>query len=138
MKNTTRLLAAIIEAIFTVCGIPDTAVRQCPLSLEKWLELVVGSIQIIHGLLLDTYKMTVGITDKYIQQVCNLLNLWDPSKNFFKVNEMQKLVGKLARLGEGAPWIFKLMSHLYTSLAYALKSNTKLLAKSSTGFKDLI
>jgi hypothetical protein len=51
---------------------------------------------------------------------------------------MQKLVGKLARLGEGAPWIFKLMLHLYTSLAFALKSNTKLLAKSSSGFRDLV
>ena len=51
---------------------------------------------------------------------------------------MQKLVGKLARLGEGAPWIFKLMSHLYTSLAFALKSNTELLEKSSSGFRDLV
>jgi hypothetical protein len=51
---------------------------------------------------------------------------------------MQKLVRKLARLGEGVPWIFKLMSHLYTSLAYTLKSNTELLEKSSSGFKDLI
>jgi hypothetical protein len=44
----------------------------------------------------------------------------------------------LARLGEGAPWIFKLMLHLSTSLAYALKSNTKLLEKSSSGFEDLV
>ena len=51
---------------------------------------------------------------------------------------MQKLVGKLACLGEGAPWIFKLMSHLYTSLAFALKSNTELLEKSSSGFRDLV
>ncbi len=29
--NMSKLLAAIIEAIFTVCGTPDTAVRQCPL-----------------------------------------------------------------------------------------------------------
>jgi hypothetical protein len=57
---------------------------------------------------------------------------------FFQVNTMQKLVGKLARLGEGTPWIFKLMLHLYTSLAYALKSNTKLLEKNSGGFKDLV
>jgi hypothetical protein len=83
--------------------------------------------------------MTVSITDKhYIQQECNLLDLWDHNTRFFKVNTMQNLVGKLARLGEGAPWIFKLMSHLYTSLAYALKSNIKLLEKSSSGFKDLV
>ena len=51
---------------------------------------------------------------------------------------MQKLVGKLAHLGEGAPWIYKLMSHVYTSLAFALKSNTKLLEKSSSDFYDFV
>ncbi len=98
----------------------------------------MGPRQIVLGLDLDTNKMTVGIRNKYIEKVQVLLGLWDPNKRFFKVNNMQKLVGKLARLGEGAPWIFKLMSHLYTSLAYALKSNTKLLEKSSSGFRDLI
>ncbi len=34
--NMTKLLAAVIEAIFTVCGTLDIAVRQCPLSLKKW------------------------------------------------------------------------------------------------------
>ena len=33
-----KLLAAIIESIFVVCGRPDTDVRQCPFSLEKWGE----------------------------------------------------------------------------------------------------
>jgi hypothetical protein len=51
---------------------------------------------------------------------------------------MQKLIGKLAHLGEGAPWIFKLMSHLYTSLAFALKTNTELLQESSSGFRELV
>jgi hypothetical protein len=82
--------------------------------------------------------MTVGITEDYIQQVRTLLDLWVPNRKMFRVNEMQKLVGKLARLGEGAPWIFKLMSHLYTSLAFALKSNTEFLEKSSSGFRDLV
>ncbi len=47
---------------------------------------------------------------------------------------MLKLVRKLARLGAGAPWIFKIMPHLYTSLAFALKSNAKLIEKSSSGY----
>ena len=137
-KNMLRLLAAIIEAIFTVCGIPDIAVRQCPLSLEKWHELIVGPVQIVLGLVINTITMTKGITDEYIDKVRILLSKWDPNKRFFQVNNMQKLVGKLARLGEGAPWIFKLMSHLYTSLAFALKSNAELLEKSSSGFRDLV
>jgi hypothetical protein len=133
-----KLLAAVIEAIFLVCGKPDIAVRQCPLLLEKWYELVVGPRQIVLGLVIDTNKMTVGMTDKYIQQCHELLNLWDQDHRFFKVGDMQKLVGKLARLGEGAPWVYKLMSHLYTSLAFALKSNTELLDKSSSGFRDYV
>ncbi len=34
-ENMTKLLAAVIEAIFTVCSTPDIAVWQCPLSLKK-------------------------------------------------------------------------------------------------------
>jgi hypothetical protein len=106
-----------------VCGRPDVAIRQCPLSLEKWHELIVGPRQIMLGLVVDTTKMTVGIMPEYLQQVRDLLSNWDSKKRFFKVGDMQKLVRKQARLGKGAPWIFKLMSHLYTSLAYALKNN---------------
>jgi hypothetical protein len=36
-----RLLAAIIEAIFTICGRAMIEHRQCPLSIEKWNELVI-------------------------------------------------------------------------------------------------
>jgi len=114
-ENMMRLLTATIEAIFLVCGLPDIAVQQCPLLLEKWFELIVGPRQIVLGLLVDTDKMTVSLTDEYIQQARNLLDLWDPDRRTFKVGDMQKLVGKLAHLGEGAPWIYKLMSHVYFS-----------------------
>ena len=67
--NMLRLLAAVIEAIFTVCGIPDIAVRQCPLSLEKWHKLIVGPVQIVLGPVINTNTMTVGITDEYINKV---------------------------------------------------------------------
>ena len=66
-ERMLRLLAAILEAIFVVCETPDIAVRQCPLSLEKWHELIVGPRQIILGLVIDTNTMTVGISDDYIQ-----------------------------------------------------------------------
>ncbi len=82
--------------------------------------------------------MTVRIPSKYIQQVCNLLNAWNLDQWLFKVSNMQKLVGKLAHLGKGAPWIYNLMSHLYTFLAFAPKSNTNLLKKSSSGFRELV
>jgi hypothetical protein len=51
---------------------------------------------------------------------------------------MQKLIGKIACLGEGAPWIFKLMSRIYRSLAFSLQNNKALLEASSDKFKALI
>jgi hypothetical protein len=36
------VLAAMIKAFFIVMGELDIAVRQCPLAMDKWLELVIG------------------------------------------------------------------------------------------------
>jgi hypothetical protein len=91
--NMLRLLAAIIEAIFAVCGTPNIAVRQCPLSLEKWHELIVGPRQIVLGLVIDTNTMTVGILDDYIQKVRDLLNNWDPNKRFFRLTTCRSWLG---------------------------------------------
>jgi hypothetical protein len=134
-----KLLAATIEAIFTVCGEPQIDIRQCPLSLEKWLEMMIGPTQIVFGLYVNTNKMTIGITQEYREQVKSMLNdNWTSKCRFFRAGDMQKLVGKIARLGEGAPWIFKLMSHICTSLAFALQNNKTLLKASSHKFRSLI
>jgi hypothetical protein len=73
-----RLLAATIEAIFVVCGRANIEVRQCSLSLKKWLELVVGSIQTVLGLTVDTIRLTVAITQEYQDQVSELIKLHWP------------------------------------------------------------
>jgi hypothetical protein len=44
----------------------------------------------------------------------------------------------MTRLGEGAPWIFKIMSHIYTSLAFALKQNKALLLACSPKFCNIV
>jgi hypothetical protein len=138
-NNILRLFAAIIKAIFTVCDCPNVELCQCPLSLEKWMELVVGLIQTVLGLTVDTNRLTVGITREYQNQVKGLLDeKWPISRRIFKVANIQKLVGKMARLGKGAPWIFKLMSHIYTSLAFALKQNKALLLACSPKFQELV
>jgi hypothetical protein len=138
-QNILRLLAAIVEAVFIVCGQSMIKVHQCPLSIEKWLELVIGTVQTILGLTVNTNLMTVGITPKYRQQVFNLITeKWLDTRQIFKVRDIHKLVGKVARLGEGAPWIYKIMSHVYTSLAYALKQNKLLLKECSPKFRDIV
>ena len=137
--NMLSLLAATIKAIFTVCDRPHIEVRQCPLSLEKWNELVVSTVQTVLGLTVDMNKLTVGSTPEYRNQVRELLlKSWPISRRIFKVADIQKLVGKIARLGEGAPWIYKIMSHIYTSLAFALKQNKELLLACSPKFCEIV
>ncbi len=138
-NNILRLLIAIIKAIFTICDCPNVELCQCPLSLEKWMELVVGLVQTVLGLTVDTNRLTVGITQEYQNQVKDLLDKkWPISRQIFKVAVIQKLVGKMAHLGKGAPWIFKLMPHIYTSLAFALKQNKALFLACSPKFQELV
>jgi hypothetical protein len=73
------VLAATIEASVIVMGEPDVAVRQCPLAMDKWLELVIGPKQTMLGLIINTNRLTVAIPPKYLQEVLELLNsTWHP------------------------------------------------------------
>ncbi len=91
------------------------------------------------GLTIDNNKLTVGITREYRKQVKDLLDLkWPASWRIFKAADIQKLVGKMARLGEGVPWIYKHTSHIYTSLAFALKQNNALLLACYPKFREIV
>jgi hypothetical protein len=70
--------------------------------------------------------------------VATVLTTWHPNQCRFKVSEAQKLTGKLARLAEGANWVFNLLSHLNLSIAYALSKNKRLLTESSAEFRDIV
>jgi hypothetical protein len=67
-----------------------------------------------------------------------LTNTWPDTRHIFKIRDIQKLVGKIARLGEGAPWIFKIIPHVYTSQAFALKQNELLLCHCSPAFCKIV
>ena len=113
-------LAALIEALFVILGAPDTRVRQCPLALDKWLELIVASRQRMLGVIVDTNTMKVGIPPDYVAEVLDLINTtWHPHRRRFIIGEAQRLTGKLGHLAEGANWVFHLLTHLYASIAYA-------------------
>ena len=109
-------LAALIKAIFVVMGEQDTALRQCPLVMDKWLELVVGPILILRmlGLIINTNKLTFAIPDKYVSKLCNLITntTWHVNHQSFTVQEAQQIVGKLGHLAKGATWVFHLLTHL--------------------------
>ena len=138
-NHMKMVLAAMIESIFVVMGEPEEELRQCPLAMDKWRDLVIGPRQTVLGLIIDTNRMTVSIPLKYRTEVLALLeSTWHHYRRRFKVSEAQKLTGKLARLAEGANWVFHLLSHLYSSIAYALSENKKLLSETSQEFRDMI
>jgi hypothetical protein len=56
-----QVLAALIKAIFIIMGKPDTTVQQCPLAMDKWLELIIAPKQRMLGLIIETNTLTVGI-----------------------------------------------------------------------------
>ena len=131
IEHLKLVLAAMIEAIFVVMGKPDESVWQCPLAMDKWNKLVISPRQTGLGLIIDTNRLTVAIPSKYLTEVWDLLDsTWDPNRRRFKVSEAQKTTRKLARLAEGANWVFHLLVHLYSSIAYALSENKRLLMES--------
>jgi hypothetical protein len=131
-------LANLFKAIFVVMGELDTTVRQCPLAMEKWEELVVGPVQTMLGLVIETYQLTVGILSNYMNKVLLLLNnTWYCGRKQFTVTEAQKLTGKLGHLTQGATWIFHLF-HLYASIPYALSKNKRLLLGSLREFQAIL
>ena len=82
------------------------------------MDLVISPRQTVLGLIIDTNRLTISIPSKYRTAVFELLeSTWHPHRRRFKVSEAQKLTGKLARLAEGANWVFHLLSHLYSSIA---------------------
>jgi hypothetical protein len=106
--------------------------------MDKWLELVIGPKQTMLGLIIDTNRLTVAIPAKYLQEVLNLLNsTWHPNWHCFKVSEAQKLTGKLAHLAKGANRVFHLLFCLYSSIAYALSENKRLLTESAAEFHNI-
>jgi hypothetical protein len=91
--------AVHIKAIFVVMDKSDTTVRQYPLAMDKWEELIIGLVQTMLGLVVNIYTLTVGIPDTYVRKVLLLLNnTWHPDRKQFMVSEAQKITGKLGHL----------------------------------------
>ena len=107
--------------------------------MSKWTEIKVGNKLVMLGLLFDTRKMTVGVPGKYMEEVLALLDDHrHPHRKSFTVNDIELLTGKLGRLGEGAPWVYHLMSHIYSTVATSLLQNSAFLVASSKEFRDLM
>ena len=139
LESMKKLLAAVIEAIFAVMGEPDESVRQNHLAMNKWKETVINNQDIMLGIQVKTRTLTVAVTNDYRHETLALIKrTWHTRRRTFTAQQAQELVGKVGRLSSGAHWVFHIMSHMYTSIAYALRKNRLYLEGASKEFKELL
>ena len=92
-------LAAAAEAIFTIMGVPMLRLHQSAVAMDKWCLLVVSHCLILLGLLFNTRKMNVGVTEEYRKEVLDFLDRTRyPGREAFTVHEIELLVRKLGRI----------------------------------------
>ena len=132
-----RAVAAGIEAVFIVLGKPDISRRQDPISWDKLFEMIINYANKILGLVINTRKMTIQTPCEFIDKVAKLIkSTWNPRRLSFAVKEIETLTGQLGHIANSAPWLKHLLSHLYTSIAFALKSNQSYLICTNKHFRD--
>ena len=83
------------------------------------------------------------MTPTYLASVVDILNdewldEWPTGTDDFALKSIVTLAGKLARLGEAAPWIYHLMWHIYASIAFTLHPNKTFLLNENTPFHTLV
>lgn len=132
-----RMLRAVVAAFFTVCGEPETDKRQSPLAMDKWGGLVIAHQSVLLGLVFNTRRLTVTVamTEDYLAELRELIaKTWHKNRKCFYINELEVLLGKFARLGEAANWIYHLLTHMYSSASFALRGNEEFLGNRSQSF----
>ena len=134
-----QALACAIEAIFRVMGRPVPVLRPSPLAMDKFDELILAPRQVLLGFEFDTCRMHVAIPRSFRLEVVALLSShWHSRRKSFSVHELELLVGKLGRIAQAFRPMYYLMSHLYSSVAFALRENKSFLVNSSRSFRELV
>ena len=71
--------------------------------MNKWQQTIVRYRNVVLGIEVNTRTLSVAITAEYRRGVLDLIEkTWHKGRQQFKINELQKLLGKLARLAKGA------------------------------------
>ena len=132
-----QAIASSIEAVFIILGQSDTKLRQDPVSWDKLEEMTINYSNIILGVVVDTRRMRVGPKREFLQKVIKLLKgPWNEHRQSFTLKEAETLAGQLNHIANTALWLKHLMSHIYTSIAAALKTNKAYLIGTNKHFRD--
>ena len=134
-----QAIAAGIEAIFLVLSPSNLTERQDPISWDKLIEMVISYLNRILGTEINTRTLMVRTPHDYVQETTSILQRhWHSKRKSFVLIEIEKLVGRLGHIANTAPWLQFLMSHVYTSIAFALKHAEHHLVNTQRDFCTLL
>ncbi len=139
VERIERAIAASIEAIFTILGDSNLALRQDPVSWEKLEEMIINYINRILGRVINTRTMLVHTPKEYIDNTAELIRTrWHRQRQTFLISDLEQLTGRLGHISETAPWLRFMLAHVYSSLAFALKSSKAHLISTRKEFRDML
>ncbi|KAL7528826.1 hypothetical protein ACHAWF_002722 [Thalassiosira exigua] len=129
-KRLEQAIAAGIEAL---------ELRQDYVSWDKLFEMMIYYRSILLGFLIDTRRMTIQVHPEYLAKVVRLLETrWHKKRKTFELKDIENLTGVLQHIATITPWLRHLLSHLFTSISAALKSNTSFFICTNKQFRDKI
>lgn len=122
-ERVEQAIAASIEAIFITLGHSDLSRLQDPISWDKLFTMVISHFNKVLGVEINTRRLDVGPPPEFVARTLAQLNAFHEGRKAFTVKEMSTLVGLLGHIATTSRWLTHLLSHLYTSIASALKIN---------------
>ena len=97
-------MAASIDSNFQVLGNPEPKLRKTSLAEDKFFKTALASLRGQLGLLIDTRRLTVGITEEKRIKLNALLSQFGPHKRRHKLQKIAELVGHLNYLTICSTW----------------------------------
>lgn len=143
-ERVEETIACGIESLFMILGESDLAKRQDPVSWDKLEEMTIHFRNVILGQDVNTRDMRAGATPEFISKVVVLLNTtWrdgshEERRKSFTLKEAETLAGQLNHISNSCMWLKHLMSHVYTSMAAAMKQNLAFLTCTNKHFRAQI
>ena len=118
-----RLLAASIESLFQVMGEDRPELRRSNLSMEKYYKIICSYIQVQLGVVVNTRKMTVSMTEEKKTNLVKELESWHSARRSFVIREAGTLLGQLNNAAEVSYWARLLFANIRNSIITALRKN---------------
>ena len=100
--------------------------------------MIISHFNKVLGVEINTRRMDAGPPPEFVARTLKHLGAFHDGRRAFTVKEMSTLVGLLGHIATTSKWLNHLLSHLYTSIASALKVNHAYEIQTNKAFRDAL